>query len=110
MGELRQKIQIQTTANVSDGMGGIVEGSVTTLRTTRAKVERDLRTVQGVKGLEYGTLVENEACVFTFRYREDTEFTNTAKIVMNGKTYTVHAVIQVDERRKWVKVLGYIQK
>lgn len=96
-GMLRHSIEWQQRTSTSDGMGGSVDGW-TTVTTVRAFVKPKT-------GGERWQSMRTEANI-THRIfmRYNASVTPAMRIVFNGRPFQVKAVLNVEERNKWLEV------
>lgn len=97
-GELDQQITIKRETKVSDGMGGDI--------STLVDVASDLWAhVRPRSGKEIGTHDRVEApalYLFVIRYRNDIR--NDDRIVWNGETYNIRAILTAGSRTSFLEI------
>lgn len=102
IGKLRHSVIISEPTTTFDDTGGQVN-TFSELITTRAHVKKE--NVRRV--LESGSIVEETQAVFTIRYRADLTISRGCTIRYDGKDYLVHAVKEVDERNRYLKLYAH---
>lgn len=103
VGALKHKVVIKTTANISDGQGGILPGNTTISRTTNASI----KPMDGRRAIEYTQVVGSYPYEVVMRHRPDITITKDNTIEYNGKEFFVHSVIQEGEGRRFLRAIVF---
>ncbi|WP_343692767.1 phage head closure protein [Chitinophaga sp.] len=101
IGQMRQKITIQSPVSTAVGGGG-VETTYTEVLTDWVEA-RPLSSSRELS--EYQTVIKN-GYRFTIRYRNGFTPDKSMLIVYKGKNYTVNSIEQVEERQKYWRIVG----
>lgn len=94
-GALQERVTLQRRTETADGAGGV----------TRAWADLDPATVwahvkarPGREGMAEGRVVATQITTFTVRNRDDVD--ETCRIVWNGETWNIRAVLREGPRRQ----------
>jgi len=68
----------------------------------------NVKPFDGSRSLEAGEQVINQSYRFTIRYRRDFEPTKDMRIEYEGKFYTIHSTRDLDDRRRFIEILGRV--
>jgi SPP1 family predicted phage head-tail adaptor len=97
-GQLDRRITIQSFTTSTDDFGEVIK-SFTTLANTWAKVVEK----SGSEGEEGNQIVATQKVEFFIRYRSD--INEQMRIVYEGNTYTIEAILNADARKAFQKVI-----
>ena len=98
VGQLRHQITLQGQGTTRDSGGGISSGW-----STIASVYADIKPKSGKEVYAQGKLVGSVSHEITVRYR--TDITNSSRISFDSKLFNIRAIINVDERDRFLKLL-----
>ena len=96
-GNLREPLQIQRKATVSDGMGGQAIQWV-----TLATVRGDVRPLSGRESVQAMQLQASLTHRIYIRYRAD--LTPADRLVMRGQPLQIRAIVNVEMRNRWLEL------
>jgi SPP1 family predicted phage head-tail adaptor len=96
-GSLREPLQIQRKATVSDGMGGQAIQWV-----TMATVRGDVRPLSGREAVQAMQLQASLTHRIYIRYRAD--LTPADRLVMRGQPLQIRAIVNVEMRNRWLEL------
>ena len=100
-GDLKDRCTLLIPIAINDGRGGSATAFSTYAEVwCKAMPSTDSRT------LEQAQVIFNEAIKFTIRVNEIPIKSNW-KIIFNGKTYTIHAINDIDTRYQYLSILAY---
>jgi len=68
----------------------------------------NVKPFDGSRQLEAGEQVINQSYRFTTRYRRDFSPTKDMRIEYQGNYYTIHSFRDLDDRRRFVEILGRV--
>jgi len=98
VGQLRHQITLQGQGSTRDTGGGISAGF-----TTIATVYADIKPKSGKEVYKQGKLIGSVSHEITVRYR--TDISNGSRIKIANKLFNIRAIINVDERDRFLKLL-----
>jgi len=98
IGQMRHQITLQGQGSTRDSGGGISAGW-----STIASVYADIKPKSGKEVYAQGKLVGSVSHEITVRYR--TDITNASRISFDSKLFNIRAIINVDERDRFLKLL-----
>ena len=96
-GSLREPLNIQRKATVSDGMGGQAIQWV-----TLATVRGDVRPLSGREAVQAMQLQASLTHRIYIRYRAD--LTPADRLVMRGQPLQIRAIVNVEMRNRWLEL------
>jgi SPP1 family predicted phage head-tail adaptor len=97
-GQLDRRITIQTFTTSTDDFGEVIP-SFTTLADVWAKVEEK----RGTEGEDDNQIIASKVVEFFIRYRSD--INEQMRIVYNGQTYKIEAILNADARKAFQKIV-----
>ena len=98
VGQLRHPITLQGQGTTRDAGGGISSGW-----SDIATIYADIRPKTGKEVYTQGKGVGSVSHEITVRYR--TDITNASRISYDSKLFNIRAIINVDERDRFLKLL-----
>lgn len=97
-GKLRHLVDLQNRQDVDDDLGGVV----TTWATFSASQRGMLKPLTGTEIQRAGRLEANITHKLYMRYR--TDLTAAHSVLYEGRRMQVRAVIDIEERKRWIEV------
>lgn len=98
IGRLRHRLRLEAASRTPDGGGGAVE-----TWTTVAQVWGHIRPTGGTEIADADGLGGRISHEITLRYRAGV--TPTMRLATDSRRFEIIAVIDIDERRRWLKCL-----
>jgi SPP1 family predicted phage head-tail adaptor len=98
IGRLRHRLTLESAIRTPDGGGGAAE-----TWTTVAQVWGQIRPTGGSEGFDADTVAGRISHEITLRYRADV--VPAMRLVSGNRNFEIMAVIDIDERRRWLKCL-----
>ncbi len=98
IGRLRHRLTLETAARTPDGGGGAAE-----VWTTVAQLWGRIRPTSGNEIFDADGLSGHISHEITLRYRAGV--TPSMRLVGSNRRFEILAVIDIDERRRWLKCL-----
>jgi len=98
IGRLRHRLTLEAAARTPDGGGGAAE-----TWTTVAEVWGQIRPTGGSEAFDADALAGRISHEITLRYRDGV--TPAMRFAHGSRRFEIAAVIDVDERRRWLKCL-----
>ncbi len=102
-GQLNRKITIQAFGSGVDAIGQPIESW-----STFAQTWANIRFLNGVESVKADAEVSVSKASIRIRYRQD--ITNAMRVVYNGITYEIKAVLPDEERREHVDLVCEVVK
>lgn len=101
-GKLRQKIDIGNFSTVSDGAGG----TIPTLRVDKS-VWGEIIPISGSRELESNKINIEQMYDVRLRYNDYPMLSKINRLGYEGRTFTIHSIIVINERKKEFKLKVY---
>lgn len=104
--DFNEPVDIKNVVSFSDSAGGTKPGYSSYI-TALAKVE----PYDGDLFIEGGERIINNKFAFIFRYRTAVDaITKAYKLDFRGNSYIIHSVINMDNDKRYVKIVAYRRK
>ncbi len=98
IGRLRQRLALQAATRTPDGGGGASESW-----TTIAQLWAEIRPTGGTESFEADAVAGRVSHEITIRYRSGVA--PAMRLVSGTRRFEILAVIDIEERRRWLKCL-----
>lgn len=98
IGRLRHRLSLETAIRTPDGGGGAVE-----TWTTVAQVWGQIRPTGGSEGFDADAVTSRISHEVMLRYRAGV--VPAMRLASGNRRFDIMAVIDIDERRRWLKCL-----
>ncbi len=98
IGRLRHRLSLENASRTPDGGGGAAE-----TWTTAAQVWGQIRPIGGSEGFNADAITGRISHEITLRYRAGV--TPAMRLISGNRRFEITAVIDIDERHRWLKCL-----
>lgn len=98
IGRLRHRLTLESVSRTPDGGGGASESW-----TTVATVWAEITPTGGAEAMDADALTGRISHQIVFRYRSNVA--PAMRLRSGSRTFEITAVIDIDERRRWLKCL-----